>query len=108
GSAERVHALHPSESQLSPSRTALGVSAPARHPGAGHLRTKRRRGTVVAIMRLLAGDVGGTKTLLRRVEADGSVSAEKRYESGAYPTFDALVRDFGATDVDAACFAVAG
>ena len=59
-------------------------------------------------MRLLAGDVGGTKTLLRCVEADGSVSAEKRYESAAYPTFDELLRDFGATNVDAACFAVAG
>src|SRR5204863_337451 len=69
----------------------------------------------------------------RRVEADGSVSAEKRYESGAYATFDALVRDFAGVvrasgapvvpppssapearttptdlDVDAACFAVAG
>jgi glucokinase len=59
-------------------------------------------------MRLLAGDVGGTKTLLRCVEADGSVSAEKRYESAAYPTFDALLQDFHATNVDAACFAVAG
>ena len=77
-------------------------------------------------MRLLAGDVGGTKTLLRIVEADGSVSAEKRYESAAYPTFEALVQDFlgvvrasgapssprGApearTTPDAACFAVAG
>ena len=59
-------------------------------------------------MRLLAGDVGGTKTLLRCVEADGSISAEKRYESAAYPTFDALLLDFGATRVDAACFAVAG
>jgi len=62
-------------------------------------------------MRLLAGDIGGTKTLLRCVEEDGSVCAEQRYESTAYPTFDALVEDFLARvpgPVDAACFAVAG
>jgi glucokinase len=53
-------------------------------------------------MRLLAGDVGGTKTLLRCGEA------EKRFESAAYPTFDALLREFVTTPVDAACFAVAG
>lgn len=61
--------------------------------------------------RLIAGDVGGTKTLLRSVEDDGSVSAEQRYESASYPTFDALVGDFlkrVSGPVDAACFAVAG
>jgi len=62
-------------------------------------------------MRLVAGDVGGTKTLLRCVEADGSISAEQRYESNDWATFDALLRDFLARvpgPVDAACFAVAG
>jgi len=62
-------------------------------------------------MRIVAGDIGGTKTLLQLVDGDVVVS-EKRYESGAYPTFDALLRDFLAqTDgkpIDAACFAVAG
>lgn len=60
--------------------------------------------------RLLAGDVGGTKTLLRCVEADGTVAREQRYESGAWQTFDELVRDFlnGVGPIDAACFAVAG
>jgi glucokinase len=53
-------------------------------------------------MRLLAGDVGGTKTLLRSGEA------EQRFDSAAYPTFDALLREFVKTPVDAACFAVAG
>ncbi|HJQ38009.1 MAG TPA: glucokinase, partial [Thermoanaerobaculia bacterium] len=72
-------------------------------------------------MRLLAGDIGGTKTLLRLGET------EERFESAAYPTFDALVAEFlgvvrasgappaqGAPEarttpsVDAACFAVAG
>jgi glucokinase len=67
-------------------------------------------------MRLLAGDVGGTKTLLRCVEADGTVVRTERYESGTWPTFDALLRQFLAGDIPglnehpivSACFAVAG
>jgi len=62
-------------------------------------------------MRLLAGDVGGTKTLLRCVEANGEISAEGRYESAKYATFDDLVRELMPRvpgPVDAACFAVAG
>jgi len=61
-------------------------------------------------MRLIAGDVGGTKTLLRCVEGDGT-SSERRYDSNAFTTFDNLLRDFVASvpgPVDAACFAVAG
>ena len=62
-------------------------------------------------MRLIAGDVGGTKTLLRCVEANGEVALEKRYESAAWKTFDALLSDFVTginRPIDAACFAVAG
>jgi glucokinase len=62
-------------------------------------------------MRLLAGDVGGTKTLLRCVEPSGATSAEARYRSGDYKSFEALLRDFVQKvngPVDAACFAVAG
>ena len=62
-------------------------------------------------MRLIAGDVGGTKTLLRCVEDNGEVALEKRYESTAWVTFDALLNDFVTQirrPVDAACFAVAG
>ncbi len=63
-------------------------------------------------MRLLAGDVGGTKTLLRCVESDGAVTRETRFESGEFATFDDLLRGFleaaSAGPVDAACFAVAG
>jgi glucokinase len=61
-------------------------------------------------MRLLAGDVGGTKTLLQLVDLDGVV-LERRYESGAYPSFDAMLAAFLADaklGADAACFAVAG
>lgn len=62
-------------------------------------------------MRLLGGDVGGTKTLLRCVEPDGSTSYEARYESLGWLTFDDLLADFLArvnAPIDAACFAVAG
>ena len=65
-------------------------------------------------MRILAGDVGGTKTLLQLLDADGgrrSVVVERRYESALYPTFDAMLRDFLALDqgaVESACIAVAG
>ena len=66
-------------------------------------------------MRIIAGDIGGTKTLLQLVDLDASsrvVVLEKRFVSGAYPTFDALLREFlssaNAAPIDAACFAVAG
>ncbi len=62
-------------------------------------------------MRLIAGDVGGTKTLLRCVEPDGRISHEERYMSAAYATFEALLAESTphlAGPVDAACFAVAG
>ena len=65
-------------------------------------------------MRVIAGDIGGTKTLLQLVDVSGGgrvVTLEERYESGAYPSFEALLKQFtarGAGNVDAACFAVAG
>jgi len=64
-------------------------------------------------MRIIAGDIGGTKTLLQLVEVTESartVIAERRYESGKFASFDALLRDFIAPGavIDAACFAVAG
>ncbi|HKR65100.1 MAG TPA: glucokinase [Thermoanaerobaculia bacterium] len=62
-------------------------------------------------MRWVAGDVGGTKTLLRCVDADGSTVFEERYDSAAYATFDDLLREFLSRDdahIDSACFAVAG
>jgi len=65
--------------------------------------------------RIIAGDIGGTKTLLQLVDLGSGgrvVVLETRYESGAYPTFDAMLRELIAkTDgkpIDAACFAVAG
>jgi glucokinase len=66
-------------------------------------------------MRVIAGDIGGTKTLLQLVDVSGggrAVAMEKRYESGGHPSFDLLLADFvalaGAAPIDAACFAVAG
>jgi glucokinase len=65
-------------------------------------------------MRIIAGDIGGTKTLLQLVDVSGGgrvVTVEQRYESGAFKTFDALLAEFmtlAAGTVDGACFAVAG
>ena len=66
-------------------------------------------------MRIVAGDIGGTKTLLQLVDIEGdgrAVALETRYESGAYTTFSDMLRDFvshtDAKPIDAACFAVAG
>jgi glucokinase len=61
-------------------------------------------------MRIIAGDVGGTKTLLR-CEENGKVALEQRFESGAYKSFDELLAEFldrCPKPVEAACFAVAG
>ena len=65
-------------------------------------------------MRIIAGDIGGTKVLLQLVDVSGGgrvVTVEQRYESAAYATFDALLGEFmtlAAGTIDAACFAVAG
>lgn len=65
-------------------------------------------------MRILAGDIGGTKTLLQLVEIGSGfrkVLIERRFESDAYPSFYALLREFISLDsapIEAACFAVAG
>lgn len=66
-------------------------------------------------MRVLAGDVGGTKVLLQVAEVDGPscrVEAEARYESAQYPSFLSLAEEFlrlaRARDLRAACFGIAG
>jgi len=66
-------------------------------------------------MKIVAGDIGGTKVLLQLVDASQAgrtVLAEQRYESNAYATFDAMLDAFVKENVpapiDAACFAVAG
>lgn len=65
-------------------------------------------------MRVIAGDIGGTKTLLQLMEVEGKdlrVVAEQRFESAKYKSFDALLRDFVdslALRARCACFAVAG
>ncbi|MGD9787989.1 MAG: glucokinase [Sulfuricellaceae bacterium] len=63
---------------------------------------------------VLAGDVGGTKTLLLLAEssADGMRTlAERRFENRDYPDFSSLLRQFldqAPWPPDAACFAIAG
>lgn len=69
-------------------------------------------------MRVLAADIGGTKTLLQVTDwtapESPRVLVEQRYPSGNYPRFDALVQAFltewggRASDLAGACFAVAG
>ncbi|MGD8567799.1 MAG: glucokinase [Gammaproteobacteria bacterium] len=68
-------------------------------------------------MRVLAGDIGGTKTILRLADyQDGSFSVlvEERYESRSYEQFDAVLQAFfdtcgdKARSIDAACVGVAG
>lgn len=68
-------------------------------------------------MKLLAADVGGTKTLLALTEiADGRLRLveERRYDSAAHAGFEAIVADFLARlapdqrAIQRACFAVAG
>lgn len=66
-------------------------------------------------MKIVAGDIGGTKVLLQFVDASQSgrtVLAEQRYESAAYATFDdmlsAFIKEHVVGPIDAACFAVAG
>jgi glucokinase len=62
-------------------------------------------------MSVIAGDIGGTKTLLRCVDPSGAIAVEKRFDSGGYATFDDLLRQFlplCSGGIDAACFAVAG
>lgn len=64
---------------------------------------------------ILAGDVGGTKTLLQAAESkEGHLKMllERQYESRAHSDFPSALRDFlnqlGRPKIDAACFAVAG
>ncbi|MBK9132009.1 MAG: glucokinase [Gammaproteobacteria bacterium] len=68
-------------------------------------------------MKLLAADIGGTKTLLALAEHtdDGiRVIREQRYDSGTYPDFETVLADFLARlepaqrEIRRACFAVAG
>lgn len=68
-------------------------------------------------MKVLAADIGGTKTLLqvtRWAEEAPQVLAERRYHSGGYPSFEALLQEFFteagnvASGLAGACFAVAG
>lgn len=68
-------------------------------------------------MRLLAADIGGTKTLMSLIDADESgvlsVYRERRYDSAAFGEFDELAEDFletrdGGDRIAAASFAVAG
>lgn len=68
-------------------------------------------------MKVLAGDIGGTKTLLQIAETDGRSYrslVERRYESDRYSEFQTLLDEFlgdvggAAVDLAAGCLGVAG
>jgi glucokinase len=67
------------------------------------------------LIHVLAGDVGGTKTLLQITEFNGSaprVLAEQRFDSRAYPGLAPMAYEFlasqGRLGIERACFGVAG
>jgi glucokinase len=62
---------------------------------------------------VLAGDIGGTKTRLARVEVSGTqatITGEREFSSADYATFDELLAEFMATAgaIQSAAFGVAG
>lgn len=64
---------------------------------------------------ILAGDVGGTKTVLALCDAGGAVVREAEYACARYPSLEAVVGEFlaaaaggPAPAIAAACFGVAG
>lgn len=61
---------------------------------------------------LLAGDIGGTKTLLRLFETGGGVLAEQRFDSASFASLEQVVGEFlsgfPSRPLAAACFGVAG
>lgn len=60
----------------------------------------------------LAGDIGGTKTLLQISATDGTPVLQKSYPSAGYVGLAEILEDFlreaGVPDIAAACFALAG
>lgn len=65
-------------------------------------------------MRVVAGDLGGTKTLFCVVECEAGATRivrQRRYECADFDSFSAMLRAFlesEPTDIVAACFAIAG
>ncbi|WP_455204273.1 glucokinase [Kaarinaea lacus] len=66
-------------------------------------------------MKIIAGDIGGTKTLLQVAEPSGDgvqVLHEQRYDSNAYSSFSDLLDEFlkhtGTDHIDNCCIGVAG
>ena len=68
-------------------------------------------------MKILAGDIGGTKTILQLaqyIDKEFSVLAEERFNSGSFDTFDGLLETFfeqhtvERNNIESACIGVAG
>ncbi|MCH9614589.1 MAG: Glucokinase [Chlamydiia bacterium] len=56
----------------------------------------------------LAGDIGGTKTHLALYDESGKCVREKKFPSQDYQDLKTIVDEFGAKDVERACFGIAG
>jgi glucokinase len=60
-------------------------------------------------MRILVGDIGGTKTELALCDDGGAIFDRRRFASRSYPSLEAVISEFlGDRKVAAAAFAVAG
>ncbi len=66
-------------------------------------------------MRVLAGDIGGTKTLLRIAECSAGrcrAVREQRFDSGSYDSLSSIIREFLKDEkkkkIRTACFGIAG
>ncbi|MCX5741144.1 MAG: glucokinase [Proteobacteria bacterium] len=58
---------------------------------------------------IVAGDVGGTKTVLAVLEPGGTLVREQVFAGASYPSFEAILDEFlGGATPQAACFGVAG
>jgi len=61
---------------------------------------------------ILAGDIGGTKTLLALFELSGGCVVKRQFVSGKFETFDDLLREFlqseSVIDLQSVCLGVAG
>src|SRR5690242_3771881 len=96
-------------------RTRAGLYWQRRGSGAGGTARSRRRITMAARTKaaVLAGDIGGTKTLLGLYRVEGGVPTllrEKLYTTRDFKALEEVTRDFltSASAIDAACFGVPG
>jgi glucokinase len=57
---------------------------------------------------ILAGDTGGTKTVLALFDRDGRVAREQLFHCAEFPSLEAILDKFAPGEIEGACFGVAG